>query len=37
MALEIKKFYVDSRYGTTESNSDSDFEIQLTSKEHIFT
>ena len=30
MALEIKKFYVDSRYGTTESNSDSDFKIQLT-------
>ena len=29
MALEIKKIYIDSRYSTTESSSDSDFKIQL--------
>ena len=29
MALEIEKIYVDSRYSTTESSSDSDFKIQL--------
>ena len=29
MALESKKIYVDSRYSTTESSSDSDFKIQL--------
>jgi hypothetical protein len=29
MALEIKKLYIDSRYRTPDSNSDSDFKIQL--------
>ena len=29
MTLEVKKIYVDSRYRTVSSNSDSDFSIQL--------
>ena len=29
MALEVKKIYVDSRYRAADSNSDSDFRIQL--------
>ena len=29
MSLEIKKLYIDSRYRTADSNSDSDFKIQL--------
>ena len=30
MSLEVKKIYVDSRFCTADSNSDSDFKIQLT-------
>jgi len=30
MTLEVKKIYVDSRFCTADSNSDSDFKIQLT-------
>jgi hypothetical protein len=29
MTLEVKKIYVDSRFCTADSNSDSDFKIQL--------
>ena len=29
MSLEVKKLYIDSRYRTVDSNSDSDFKIQL--------
>ena len=29
MTLEVKKIYVDSRFCTHDSNSDSDFKIQL--------
>ena len=29
MTLEVKKIYVDSRFCTPDSNSDSDFKIQL--------
>ena len=30
MSLEVKKIYVDSRFCTADSNSDSDLKIQLT-------
>ena len=35
MSLEIKKLYIDSRYCTADSNSDSDFKIQLSRNIHL--